>query len=559
MNPGTLVIVNLLGGVALLLWGVRMVRTGVLRAWGDRLKRFIELRLGNRFSAFLAGGAATAILGSGTATTLIIAGIAASGAIGTRLGLSVLLGADLGSAAVSAVFASGSTVALWASPILVFAGYVLFSASREYRPHAIGRIMIGLGLMLLALKLISEATVPLREASLFHELLGAVGREPLMAFLLGAIMAWAFHSTLAVVLLIASFLANGSLEPAGALGFILGLNLGGGLPAISATLSLPPAGRRLPLANLICRGVAAILGLFFLTPISNLVASSPLTPVNTVLAFHVLFNLVVALAFLPFTQVLDRITRKLLPDGSAEQDRLSAPRYLDGQSLSSPPIALSNATLETMRMSELLSSMFDTATHAFKQKSTETLKLLKPVDQKLTVFQTDIQAYLVDLNQNRLSVDEERRALEITLYVSNLKNAADVIHLNLAERIKTQAKEGIVFSAAELKTFDELCSIIHNNIKLASAVIAAGDVEGARRLISQKDTFREMQAQVFNQHYRSDKPVRRQDFRNSALFVGMVRDLHRINSHIVSAGYPIVEAAGLLRGTRLRKEAKTET
>lgn len=556
MNPGTLVIVNLLGGVALLLWGVRMVRTGVLRAWGDRLKRFIELRLGNRVSAFLAGGFATAILGSGTATTLIVAGIAASGAIGTKLGLGVLLGADLGSAAVSAVFASGSTVALWASPILVFAGYVMFSATREPRPHNIGRIMIGLGLMLLALKLISQATVPLREASLFHELLAAVGREPVMAFLLGAIMAWAFHSTLAVVLLIASFLANGSLEAAGALGFILGLNLGGGLPAISSTLTLPPAGRRLPLANLICRGIAAILGIFFLTPISNLVSVSPLTPVNTVLAFHVLFNLVVAVAFLPFTQILDRLTRKLLPDGGAEQDRLSAPRYLDGQSLTSPPIALSNAVLETMRMSELLSGMFDTAILAFKQRSSETLKLLKPIDQKLNVFQNDIHAYLVELNQQSLSGEEARRALEVTLYVSNLKNAADVIHLNLAERIKKQNRESIEFSVEELTTFNDLCDIIHNNIKLASAVLAAGDVEGARKLISQKDTFREMQAEVFNKHYRTDRPVKRHDFRNSALFVGIVRDLHRINSHIVTAGYPIVEAAGLLRGTRLRKEAK---
>lgn len=556
MNPGTLVIVNLLGGVALLLWGVRMVRTGVLRAWGDRLKRFIEMRLGNRLSAFLAGGFATAILGSGTATTLIVAGIAATGAIGTRLGLGVLLGADLGSAAVSAVFASGSTVALWASPIMVFAGYVLFSTTREPRPHNIGRIMIGLGLMLLALKLISQATVPLREASLFHELLAAVGREPLMAFLLGAIMAWAFHSTLAVVLLIASFLANGSLEPAGALGFILGLNLGGGLPAISSTLTLPPAGRRLPLSNLICRGVAAIVGLFFLAPISSSVASSPLTPVNTVLAFHVLFNLVVAIAFLPFTQVVDRITRKLLPDGGAEQDRLAAPRYLDGQSLSSPAIALSNAVLETMRMSELLSAMFDTAILAFKQRSSETLKLLKPMDQKLNYFQNEIHAYLVELNQQSLSGDEQRRALEITLYVSNLKNAADVIHLNLAERFKKQTREGIEFSVEELTTFNELCDIVNGNIKLASAVLAAGDVEGAKRLISQKDTFREMQAQVFNKHYRKDKGAQRHDFRVSALFVGIVRDLHRINSHIVTAGYPIVEAAGLLRGTRLRKEAK---
>ena len=172
MNPGTAVIVNLLGGVALLLWGVRMVRTGVMRAWGDRLKSFIEHRLGSRASAFVAGGVATGILGSGTAMTLIVAGIAAAGAIGTKLGLAVLLGADVGSALVSSVFASGSSLALWASPILLFAGYVVFSYSEEFRPHNVGRIFIGLGLMLLALQLIKTATAPLGTATLFHQQIG---------------------------------------------------------------------------------------------------------------------------------------------------------------------------------------------------------------------------------------------------------------------------------------------------------------------------------------------------------------------------------------------------
>jgi phosphate:Na+ symporter len=234
------VIVNLLGGVALLLWGVRMVRTGVMRACGDRLRTFIEHRLGSRVSAFAVGGIATTILGSGTAMTLIVAGIAGSGAVGMTLGLAILLGAHAGSAVVSALFASSSSLALWASPIVLFIGYVIFSASEEFRPHNVGRILIGLGLMLLSLKLISAASAPLSSASLFHDVLSAVGREPLLSFIFGAILAWLFHSTLAAIMLIASFLTNGSLGVEGALSFILGINFGGCLPAVSSTFALPP-------------------------------------------------------------------------------------------------------------------------------------------------------------------------------------------------------------------------------------------------------------------------------------------------------------------------------
>ena len=556
MNQGTLVIVNLLGGIALLLWGVRMVRTGVMRAWGDSLKHFIEVRLGNRPSAFVAGASATAILGSGTATTLIVAGLAASGAIGTSLGLAVLLGADVGSAIVSALFASGSSFALWASPILIFAGYVTFSLSREFRPHNIGRIMIGLGLMLMSLKLISSATMPLRDASLFHDVLAAIGHEPLLAFLTGALMAWGFHSTLAVILLIASFVANGSLELGGALAFILGLNLGGGLPAITSTLTLPPSGRRLPVANLMCRGIASIIGIALLARFVPYFQRIPFDATSVALVFHAGFNIFVGLVFLPLTKLIEKQVIKIVPDEKMDADQLAAPRYLDMQSLTSPSIALSNALLETVRMSEVLNRMFDTALTALRQKSTETLKLLRPLDERLNTFQNAIQSYLVDLTQTQLTSQEARRALEVTLYVSNLEHAGDIIHLNLSDRIKAKAKENIDFSTEEQAAFDNLCLIIHDNIRLATGVLSSGDIEGAKRLIAQKDAFRKLENTVLDQHFKSGKTAKKGALRRSALYVDMIRDLHRINSHIVSAGYPIVDAAGLLRGSRLRHEAK---
>ncbi len=556
MNPGTLVIVNLLGGVALLLWGVRMVRTGVMRAWGDRLKLFIEHRLGNRLSAFAAGAFATAILGSGTAMALIVAGLASSGAIGTALGLAVLLGADVGSAVVSSILASGSPLALWASPILLFAGYVIFSVSEEFRPHNIGRILIGLGLMLLALGLIREATQPLTEASLFHNLLTAIGREPLLSFLAGAILAWAFHSTLAVILLIATFLANGSMELTGALAFVLGINLGGGLPAVTATFALPPAARRLPVANLLCRGSCAIVALAFIELLAPLARHLPLGPVELAVGFHAAFNLGLGLLLLPFTGSIAKLMTRIIPDEKQETDRLASPRYLDSASLKSPPAALANALLETVRMSEVLDRMFDTALTALRSGSLETLKLLKGLDERLNAYQSAVLSYLADLTQSELSEEHAARALELTLYISNLEHAGDIIHLNLSDRIKAKARESISFSIEEQASLDDLCLIIHDNLRLATGVLSSGDVEGAKRLIGQKDAFRSLEKDVLHNHFRSGGRGRGTALRKSALYVDLIRDLHRVNSHVVAAAYPVVEQAGLLRGSRLRKSAK---
>ena len=554
MNPGTAVIVNLLGGVALLLWGVRMVRTGVTRAYGDRLKNFIEHRVGNRLSAFMAGGLATAILGSGTAMALIVVGLAAAGAINTALGLAVLLGADVGSAIVSSIFASGSNLALWASPLLIFAGYIVHSWSAELRPHNLGRALIGLGLMLLSLTLIKQASAPLSTASLFHELLAAVGKEPVLAFLIGAVLTWMFHSSLAVILLIASFLASGSLTIEGALAFILGINLGGGLPAVSATLAQPPVARRLPLANLACRGIVAILCLAFIGRITPWVQMLPLGPVETAVTFHAGFNIFVGLFFLPLTPLVARLMARILPESAGEHDSLAHPRYLDPKAASTPAVALANVLLETVRMTELLERMFDTALDALRSGSTETLKQLHPMDERLNVYQTNLQAYLADIAQEQITSEESRRSLELTLYISNLEHAGDVIQLNLADRIEAKTREQISFTAEEVASFDNLCQIIHDNLKLASAVLSSGDVDGARRLISQKDAFRELQNEVLDQHFKTGSRGKGEALRRSALYVDMIRDLNRLNSLVVSAGYPIADAAGLLRGSRLRQD-----
>jgi phosphate:Na+ symporter len=554
LSPGTAVIVNLLGGIALLLWGVRMVRTGVMRAWGDRLRNFIEHRVGNRVSAFFAGGLATAILGSGTAMTLIVVGLASAGALNTALGLAVLLGADVGSAIVSAVFASGSSFALWASPILLFVGYVVHSWSNELRPHNTGRVLIGLGLMLLSLTLIRQASAPLSEATLFHQVLAAVGREPVLAFLIGAVLTWLFHSSLAVILLIASFLASGSLAVGGALAFILGINFGGGLPAVTATLAEPPAARRLPLANLLCRGLLAVIALAVVERLAPLVERLPLGPVETAVAFHAGFNILVGLVFLPLTGPVARLMARLLPEGPGDRDRLERPRYLDPKAAVTPAVALANVLLETVRMTELLERMFDTALDALRSGSIEALRQLKPMDERLNTYQTRLQAYLAELAQQQLTPEESRRALEMTLYISNLEHAGDVIQLNLADRIEAKAREAISFTEDEIASLDNLCRIIHDNLKLATAVLSSGDVEGAKRLISQKDAFRELQNEVLDKHFGSGARGKGEALRRSALYVDMIRDLNRINALIVSAGYPIADAAGLLRGSRLRQD-----
>lgn len=552
MNPGTTIIVNLLGGVALLLWGVRMVRTGVTRGWGEQLKQFLQHRLGNRISAFLAGAAATTVLGSGTATGLIVSNIAAAGGLPLALGIAVLLGADVGSAIATTVFASGASIAKSISPLLIFAGYIVFSFTREDRPHSIGRILIGVGLMLIALQLISQSTRPLNDASLVHDVISALGREPVLAFIIGAALAWAFHSTLAAILLIGSLASNNSMAMESAAAFILGINLGGGMPALLGSMSLPVAARRLPAANLLCRGLLCVVALFFLPWIVQITTRFGIGGLSAPLALHLALNLVLGLIWLPLTPLAARVTEWLMPDVAGPTDHLSRTRYLSAPS-ANPASALANAVLETGRMSEVLDHMFAVALEAMRTGSTEKLKELRGLDERLNRYHTDIQSYLADLATRTTQPEDERRALEVVLYVSNLEHAGDIIQLNIGDRIKAKLREGHEFNAAETASLSALCDMVASNIKLATAVLHSRDVAAAQELIAQKDAFRTLENKVIREHFSRKTADKGKALRRSALFVDLIRDLHRLNSHVVSAGYPVVDAAGLLRSSRLRK------
>jgi phosphate:Na+ symporter len=189
--------------------------------------------------------------------------------------------------------------------------------------------------------------------------------------------------------------------------------------------------------------------------------------------------------------------------------------------------------------------------------SIERLKELRLIDDKLNTYQSAIHAYLVGLMEVELEQRYSRRAMEIMLYVSNLEHAGDIIHLNLADRIKAKTRENVTFTEPQTEALAELQKLVSNSLRIASNVLASGDVEGATRLIEQKAGFRDLEHRIIEQHFEQRTASRSKSLRASAIFVDIIRDLHRINSHIVSAAYPIVDRAGLLRETRLRTTAET--
>ena len=548
-------LVSIVGGVALLLWGVRMVRTGVTRSFGAELRRLLAVSAKSRLSAFAAGIAVTGALQSGTATTLIITSFAAQGLVTGAAALAIILGADVGTTAVVQLLSFGLS---WLSPLLIAGGVFGFLSARRSRHKNLARITLGLGLMLLALHLIVQASAPLRESQVFAVLLQPLGQEPLLAVLVGALLTWAAHSSVAIVLLIMSLAASGVFAVPLALALVLGANLGAAITPLVITWGSPAAARRPPVGNLVIRaaGVLAVLPvLHWLLPYLPLLGAEP---ARMVANFHTLFNLAVAALFLPFVNQAAALTARLLPDQAAS-DEPGRPKYLDDGTLETPAVALTCATREALRMGDEVKKML-LAAGAVLRSDDETLKKeTEAADDTVDRLHEAIKLYLTKLNSEELDSHESGRCVEILNFTTNLEHIGDIIDKNLMELASKKIKNHTAFSSdgmAELETFH---ARIVANLDLAMNVFASDDIVLARQLLRQKAQVREMERKFIENHYERIGARRPESIISSSLHLDVLRDLKRINGHLTSAAYSILERAGELSDSRLREHIKIST
>ena len=290
-------LLDLAGSVALLLWGLHMVQTGIQRGFGPDLRRVLGTALGNRLAAFAAGLGVTAILQSSTATGLMVAGFAAGGAVALVPALAVMLGANVGTTLIVQVLSFNVAEV---APALILLGVILFRRGTAARTRDLGRVAIGLGLMLMALHSLVTLVTPYEDVPSLRLVLGAITTEPVLDVLVAAGLTWAAHSSVAVVLLVMSFAAKGAVPPDAAFALVLGANLGtainpvlegvsrrrsGGAPAADRQPAEPRAGLRGG------AGAAARIG--------PLMVQFEPDPARAVADFHTGFNLILAALFLP--------------------------------------------------------------------------------------------------------------------------------------------------------------------------------------------------------------------------------------------------------------------
>jgi phosphate:Na+ symporter len=546
----TLTLLDVAGTVALLLWGVHMVQTGVQRALGASLRSFLAHRLHNRISAFLAGLGVTALLQSSTATGLMVTGFAGEGLVALAPGLAVMLGANVGTTLIVQLLAFDVSVV---APVLVLIGYLLFR-----RAHAgtrdFGRVFIGLGLLLIALHQFLALLDPLTRNPLTGEFLTALSTHIVSLMLVGVALTWAVHSSVAIVLLAMSLATNGVLTLDAGIALALGANIGTAINPVLEGRVRDPAGRRLPLGNLLVRIVGALAVLALFPWVAPLTARIEGDPTRAIADFHTGFNLVLALVFLPLLTPYATLLERLLP-ARPDETEVDAPRYLQPVAAGVPVAeALGGATREALRLADVLEEMLAGLRNALADPDRRRIEETRELDDRLDRLNRAIKENLLAIDTARLDDRANDTLARILTFSINLEQAGDLIDRGLLGVASRRIRRGVAFSKAGAADLVAQVDRLLDTLRQSTAVFLSGDLEAARALAAEKEDLRRTEDEATAAHFDRLRSGNVETVETSALHLDALRDLKRVGSHLIEASaYPILKKNGDLLPTRLRR------
>lgn len=533
----TLTLLDIAGAIALLLWGVHMVQSGVERAFGANLRRWLGLAIGNRINALLTGLCVTAALQSSTATGLVIASFAATGAVTLVPALAVMLGANIGSTLIVQLLAFDVT---HLAPLFLLTGVAAFRLAAG-PARDLGRVAIGLGLVLLALARLLEAAGRIEEGPGAKLALEAVASDPIVAAALGTLVTWIAHSSAAVVLIVMSFAAKGATASSVAFALVIGANLGTALNPLLEGARGDAAGRRVAAGNFVTRLVGAAAALPLLTWAGPFLAALEPDPSRAVADFHTALNLAIAVTALPLLDPLARLLQFLIPDRIEPADP-AKPLYLDPAAVETPSIALGHAAREALRMADILDEMLSQSADLLRDYDRQFTAAVRRQEDALDRLNGAIKRYLTSLDPESLSEDEQRRLTAILTFTLNLENAGDIIARNVASTASKRAKRALAFSETDRKENEAAIERARTNLRSAASVFMTEDARAARILIDEKAEFRKREAEALKDHL-ARLQVRAGNAESSALRLDLLRDLERINGYFIAgSAYPVLEA-----------------
>ena len=533
MTSADLVLFALLGGTALLLYGVRLVGEGLQRAAGTRLRHLLSTLTGNRFKALLVGAGVTAVLQSSSATSVMLVGFASAGLLTLRQTIGMILGADIGTTVTVQLLAFDL---LSLSPLIVFVGWVTWASSRGTLSY-VGQAVFGFGLLFLGMKLIADGTAPLSRSALFSDLIRALADQPLILLLVAALLTGLVRSSAAVIGLALSLATAGALPLVAAIPVILGANIGTAVTALLAAIGQNAEARRVAAAHSAFKVVGVILFYPFIRPFADLVASTAPDVPRQIANAHTIFNVAVAAIFLPTSQWAAEAFTRLIP----EQARPAhGAIYLNAATLDTPAVALGQAVRETLRMGDVVVQSLRDSKTVLERNDEALMRQVIARDDVIDRLEEDIKQFLIQLSSHSLTEEQAERETALIFVIANLEEIGDVIDKNLMELAEKKIRQSHTFSQQGWAEIADVFDKVIENLELALSALAAQDASIAQKVIRHKSHINLLERQFRQTHIQRLHEGLRESIDTSSLHLDLLANLKRANSLAAGIAYAVL-------------------
>jgi phosphate:Na+ symporter len=531
------VLLSLFGGVALLLYGIQLTGDSLQRAAGARLRGILTGLSRHRILAVVSGAVVTGVIQSSSATTIMLIGFVSAGLMAFRQTLGVILGADIGTTFTVQLIAFRITdYAL----LLVGIGFVTGFIARRRMVKDVGQAILGFGLLFLGLKLILDGAAPLKTQPLAAQLIASVTDSSVLALLVGAVFSALVASSAATIGLTLALASQGLLTLPGAVGIVLGANIGTCATALMAAVGASAEAKRVAVAHIAFKLLGAALVFPFIEPFTALVAMTAEDPGRQIANAHTFFNIGISLLFVPFTPWAARTIEALVPD-EPTGDNPFRTRYLDERALDQPALAIGQATREALRMADVVQGMHRDVVEVFRSDDQELLEDVERRDDQADFLEREIKLFLARLDRSAMGGDLARREIGLISIIGNLENIGDIIDKNLMELARKKLYHGRRFSEAGWAEILEFHGMVTKNLEAAIAAFAANDRALAQEVLDQRPVMRQRERELRESHLGRLRQGLAESLETSEIHLDILTNLKRISSHVSALVFPILE------------------
>ena len=526
---------QVLGGMALFLFGVRMLSTGMEKLAGNRIQEWLDRMTNKPLKGAAFGAVATALIQSSSLLMVTMIGLVNANLMTLEQAVGVMMGQEIGTTITAQIvaFRLGDL-----SLLFIALGFVLleFTSHRDWRTY--GEILLGFGILFLGMDLMSGALKVLAEQPQVATWLAAMGQNIAAGVLAGTIATAIVQSSSAITGLVVAMGISHTISLPGAISLLLGANIGTCVTGLIASFRLSRASRRASIAQILINVVGVLIFLPFVAPFTQLVGRTALTLPRQIANAHTIFNVVVSAILFPFVRHIARAAEWLVPKHK-DETKIKLTEYIDARQHSLPPVALKEAFRELYRLGERTAQMLERSGVALLAKDWDAADWVLEQEQEFVdpVCET-LDRFINELLQGNLSIGQQRHCFQIKNLITDIERVGDLTE-DLAQAAQVRIEHNVVLSSQALEELDQLCKHTYTTYMCALEALRDRDRDQARHACELEDEFDRLYLQARQAHInRLSEQICQPEA--DVIFIEALRNLERISDHADNLGVSVM-------------------